>query len=53
MRFFLNQNSALRVQIRDDLLIQKRVKTADTQGTFLKQNVLLTVGYSRLSKKGD
>lgn len=52
MRFFLSPNSALRVQIRDDLLVQTRVKTQDSQGTFLKQNVLLTVGYSRLSKGG-
>ena len=50
MRFYLSQSAILRVQVRDDLLVQKRVKTADSQGTFLKQNVALTVGYSRLTK---
>lgn len=50
MRFYLSQDSMLRVQLRDDVLVQQRVKTADSQGTFLKQNVLLTVGYSRLTK---
>ena len=50
MRFYLDQDSFIRVQIRDDVLIQQRVKTADTQGTFLKQSVALTVGYSRLTK---
>ena len=41
----------MRVQLRDDLLIQKRVKTADTQGTFLKQNVTLLIGVSKLGGK--
>ena len=50
MRIYMDKDSFIKVQIRDDVLIQKRVKTADTQGTFLKQNVGLTVGYSRLTK---
>jgi outer membrane beta-barrel protein len=50
MRVYLDKDSFIRIQIRDDVLIQKRVKTADTQGTFLKQSVALTVGYSRLTK---
>lgn len=51
MRFFLNKESVLRVQIRDDLLVQNRVKTADSQANFLKQNVILSVGYARMPKK--
>ena len=30
-RVFTGKDSAVRVQLRDDLLIQKRVKTADTR----------------------
>jgi len=50
MRIFAGQSGLIRLQLRDDILVQKRVKTADTQGTFVKQNVSLTVGYSRLGK---
>lgn len=50
MRVYVNKNAMLKFQVRDDLLVQQRVKTADTKGTFLKQNVALTVGYSRLTK---
>jgi len=50
MRFYLNQDATLRVQVKDDLLIQNRVKTEDSQSKFLKQNVALTVGYTRLLK---
>jgi hypothetical protein len=50
MRFYLNQQSTLRVQIKDDLLLQNREKTEETQSKFLKQNVALTVGYTRLLK---
>ena len=49
-RVFLNPNSALRLQLRDDFVIQKRVKTVDSQGTFLKQNVALTVAYCFMGK---
>ena len=51
MRFFLSQKSALRVQIRDDVLFEKRTKTEDSQAMFIKQNVALTVGYSMLGSK--
>ncbi len=50
MRFFLKSGDALRVQVRDDLLVQFREKTQDTQGWFLKQNVSLTVGYSKMKR---
>ncbi|MBO84112.1 MAG: hypothetical protein CL927_02040 [Deltaproteobacteria bacterium] len=50
MRFYLNQDSTLRVQFKDDLLVQNRVKTEDSQSQFLKQNVAVTVGYTRLLK---
>lgn len=51
MRFFLSQKSALRVQLRDDILFEKREKTEDSQSMFIKQNVGLTVGYSLLGSK--
>ena len=51
LRVFTGKNYAFRIQLRDDLLIQKRTKTADTQGTFLKQNVSLVIGMSKLGGK--
>jgi len=45
MRFFLGEGRIIRVQLRDDFLAQERVKTEDW---FLKQNVSLTVGFSKL-----
>ena len=45
MRFFLGEGRIIRVQLRDDFLAQKRVKTEDW---FLKQNVSLTVGFSKM-----
>jgi len=50
MRFYLNQQSTVRVQIKDDLLLQNREKTEETQSKFLKQNVAVTLGYTRLIK---
>jgi len=50
MRFYLNNQSTLRVQVKDDLLLQNRVKTEESQSKFLKQNVAVTVGYTRLLK---
>ena len=50
-RVFTGKQLAMRLQIRDDLLIQKRTKTADIQGTFLKQNVSIVLGISKLSGK--
>jgi outer membrane beta-barrel protein len=50
-RVFTGKDLAVRVQLRDDLLIQKRVKTSDTQSTFLKQNVTLLIGVSKLGGK--
>ena len=50
MRVFLKSGDALRVQVRDDVLVQFREKTEDTQGWFLKQNVSLTVGYSMMKR---
>jgi outer membrane beta-barrel protein len=50
-RIFLKDGGALRIQIRDDLLYQQRVKTLDSQGWFLKQNVSLSVGYVRLKER--
>ncbi len=52
MRVFTGPNSFLKLQFRDDLLIQNRVKTADTQAKFLKQNAGITIGYSFLTGKG-
>jgi outer membrane beta-barrel protein len=50
-RVFTGKHYAMRLQLRDDLLIQKRTKTADIQGTFLKQNVSILIGISKLSGK--
>lgn len=52
MRVFTGPNGFLRIQFRDDLMLQERVKTADSQARFLKQNAGITVGYSFLSGKG-
>jgi outer membrane beta-barrel protein len=51
MRVFLNQKSTLRFQLRDEVIYEKRIKTADTQGLFIKQNVALTVGYGFVGGK--
>jgi outer membrane beta-barrel protein len=51
MRFFVHDTGTIRVQVRDDLLREKRVKTADSQGFFLKQNAAITIGYSKLGKR--
>jgi outer membrane beta-barrel protein len=49
-RVFTGGGYALRFQLRDDILREKRAKTADTQGWFIKQNVSLVIGISKLSK---
>lgn len=49
-RIFLSQESAIRLQIRDDLMMEYRAKTADTQPWFFKQNVAVTIGYVLLRK---
>lgn len=49
-RVFTGGGYALRVQLRDDILREKRAKTVDTQGWFIKQNVSLVIGLSKLSK---
>jgi outer membrane beta-barrel protein len=49
-RVFLTQSSTLRLQLRDDLLLQSREKTVETQSLYLKQNFALTVGYTLLQK---
>ena len=50
-RVFLKNGDALRIQIRDDLLYQKRIKTVDSQAWFIKQNLSLSVGYVRLQER--
>jgi len=47
MRIFVGQQSSLRVEIRDDIFVQKRALTGTTK---IKQNVALSVGISRFSK---
>ena len=49
-RLFTGGGYAVRVQLRDDILREKRSKTADTQAWFVKQNVSLVIGISKLSK---
>ena len=45
-RIFLANGSTLRIQLRDDFLMQQRAKTVDKQGLYLKQNITLSVGYT-------
>lgn len=45
-RIFFSDGTILRVQLRDDFLLQKREKTVDTQGRYLKQNMTISVGYT-------
>jgi len=49
-RIFTGNRYAVRIQLRDDILREKRSKTADTQAWFVKQNVSLVIGISKLSK---
>lgn len=49
-RIFLPTGGIVRVQLRDDIMIQSRAKTQETQGSFLKQNTLLSVGYTLLRR---
>jgi hypothetical protein len=50
-RVFTGKDYAFRFQLRDDLLLQERAKTANIRGTFLKQNVSIMIGISKLSGK--
>ncbi|MEL6347426.1 MAG: outer membrane beta-barrel domain-containing protein [Myxococcota bacterium] len=45
MRVFLKEDTAIRIQLRDDVILQQRTKTVDTQSWFVKQNLAVTVGY--------
>lgn len=47
-RFWLSNGNAVRVEIRDDLLIERRKLT---QTTAFKQNANILVGYSLMGKK--
>ena len=49
-RIFLPTGGLIRIQIRDDIMIQSRAKTDETQGSFLKQNTLVSVGYTLLRR---
>lgn len=49
-RIFLPSGSLVRIQLRDDIMMQSRAKTEETQGRFLKQNTLVSVGYTLLRK---
>jgi outer membrane beta-barrel protein len=50
-RVYTGKNYAMRLQLRDDMMRQKRIKTAETQAWFLKQNVSLMIGVSKLGGK--
>lgn len=45
-RFFLNKNGNIRVELHDDLLLEKRELT---DSMFLKHNINISVGYTVLS----
>ena len=49
-RVFLSGGQLIRLQLRDDIMIQSRAKTEDTQGSYFKQNTLVSVGYTLLRK---
>ena len=49
-RVFLSGGQLIRLQLRDDIMIQSRAKTEDTQGSYFKQNALVSVGYTLLRK---
>ena len=49
-RIFTGNGYTFRIQLRDDILREKRAKTADTQAWFIKQNVSVVIGMSKLSK---
>lgn len=49
-RLFLAEGRALRVQLSDDIIAQRRVKTVDSQSWFIKQNVAVSVGYVLIRK---
>lgn len=51
MRFFLSDKTTLRVQLKDDVLVEYRAKTAETQGIFIKQNAAITAGITMLGKR--
>jgi outer membrane beta-barrel protein len=48
-RIFLNANSALRIEVRDDFLLEAR---SLTESLHLKQNANLSIGYTMLSALG-
>jgi len=49
-RFFIGENTALRVELRDDVLLERR---ALTDSWAIKQNAGVTVGLSFFSKRED
>lgn len=51
MRFFLSDRTTLRVQLKDDVMLQYRTKTAETQAWFVKQNAAITAGITLLGKR--
>ncbi len=50
-RVYTGKDYALRLQLRDDIMRQKRLKTAETKAWFLKQNVSLMIGVSKIGGK--
>lgn len=50
-RIYMKSGNAIRIQLRDDVLVQTRTKTEDTHPQFIKQNVGITVGISRFGEK--
>lgn len=45
-RIFFSDGTILRVQLRDDFVLQQRSKTSEVQGLYLKQNMTVSVGYT-------
>ncbi len=49
-RIFLGGGKIIRIQLRDDILREHREKTAETKAWFIKQNVSLLIGFSKLNR---
>ena len=49
-RIFMGDGLVLRFQLRDDIIREHREKTAETKPWFIKQNVSLLIGFSKLTK---
>jgi outer membrane beta-barrel protein len=50
-RMFVGKGWAIRLHLRDDIIREYRLKTAETKAWFIKQNVSLNLGFSKFTGK--